>query len=149
MNTYIIGTRNTSTQALAVGDTVDLGSVYRKYICRGKCGLNTYELSGGDAISLQHSGFYHITATLTFTAPAAGDVTFQLASNDVALVGATATETITTATTEFRTATIDYYVLVNKGCVAGIPSALIENISILNTGVASTVTNVIVNVEKL
>lgn len=149
MNTFIIGTRNTSTQDLAVGDTVDLGSVYRKYVCRGKCGLNTYELSGGDAISLQHSGFYHITATLTFTAPAAGVVTFQLASNDVALIGATASETITTADTEVRTTTIDYYVLVNKGCVAGIPTTLIENISIINTGVASTVTNVVVNIEKL
>lgn len=149
MNTFIIGTRNTSTQDLAVGDTVDLGSVYRKYVCRGKCGLNTYELSGGDAISLQHSGFYHITATITFTAPEVGVVTFQLASNDVALIGATASETITTADTEVRTTTIDYYVLVNKGCVAGIPTALIENISIINTGVASTVTSVVVNIEKL
>ena len=149
MNTFIIGTRNTSTQDLAVGDTVDLGSAYRKYVSRGKCGLNTYELSGGDAISLQHSGFYHITATITFTAPAAGVVTFQLASNDVALIGATASETITTAATEVRTTTIDYYVLVNKGCVAGTPTALIENISIINTGVASTVTNVVVNIEKL
>lgn len=149
MNTYIIGTRNTSSQALITGDTVDLGSVYRKYICRGKCGLNTFELSGGDSIAVQHSGFYHVTATLTFTAPAAGVVTFQLASNDIALLGATASETITTADTEVRTATIDYYVLVNRGCVAGTPATLIENISIINTGVASTVTNVVVNIEKL
>lgn len=148
MNTFIIGTRNTSTQDLAVGDTVDLGSVYRRYISRGKCGLNTYEFNG-DSISLQHSGFYHVTATITFTAPAAGDVVFQLASNGTPIVGATATETITTATTEIKTTTIDFYVLVNKGCVAGLPTTLIENISILNTGVASTVTNVIVNVEKL
>lgn len=148
MNTFIIGTRNTATQELAVGDTLSLGSVYRKFVTRGKCGLNTYEFNT-NTIALQHSGFYHITATITFSGQEAGDVTFQLTSNDVALVGATATETITTATTEVRNATIDFYVLVNKGCVAGIPTTLIENISILNTGVPSIVTNVVVNVEKV
>lgn len=148
MNTFIIGTRNTSTQALAVGDTLELGSVYRRYISRGKCGLNTYEFNG-DSISLQHSGFYHVTATITFSAPAPGDVVFQLASNGTPIVGATATETITTADTEIKTTTIDFYILVNRGCVANVPTTIIETLSILNTGVASTVTNVIVNVEKL
>jgi hypothetical protein len=33
--------------------------------------------------------------------------------------------------------------------VANVPTTIIETLSILNTGVASTVTNVIVNVEKL
>ena len=128
MNTYIIGTLNTTTQDLVVGDTVDLGSVYRRFVNRGKCGLTTYDFTS-NAISLQHSGFYHITATIQFTAPVAGDVTFSLAENGVAITGASVTETITTATTEIRSAVIDFYVVVSKGYVSCMPTTLIKNIS--------------------
>jgi hypothetical protein len=144
----LLGTRNISSQDLAVGDTLDLGLVYRRYCKKNNCGVKAFDFSG-DGIALQHSGIYHVTANITFTAPVAGDVTFQLVENGNAIVGATATETITTATTEIRTTAIDYYVLVDSGCVLNSPTILTENISITNTGVASTVTNVIVNVEKV
>ena len=144
----LLGTRNTSTQDLAVGDTLDLGLVYRKYCKKNNCGVKAFDFNG-DAITLQHSGIYHITATITFTAPVAGDVTFQLVDNATPIIGAIATETITTATTEVRTTTIDYYVLVDSTCILNKPTVVAENISITNTGVASTVTNVIVNVEKV
>jgi hypothetical protein len=40
-------------------------------------------------------------------------------------------------------------VLVDNTCVLNTPAVLVSNISVLNTGVASTVTDVIFNVEKV
>ena len=148
MKTYIIGGINTSPQTLETGSVLSISEAYRKYICRGKCCLDTYR-TNSNSIAIQHSGFYHVTVTATFTAPAAGVVTLQLAENGVLVPGALASETITTATTEVRSVAIDYYVLVNKGCVAGVPTALTKNISVVNTGVPSTVTNYVVNVEQI
>lgn len=144
----LLGTRNISSQDLEVGDTIDLGTVYRRFCKKNSCGVKAFNFNS-DAITLQHSGIYHVTAVITFTAPVAGVVTFQLVDNDTPLIGATASETITTATTEVRTTTLDYYVLVDSSCVLNQPTVIAENISITNTGVASTVTNVVVNVEKV
>lgn len=143
----ILGTRNTATQALAVGDSINFGEVYRRYDKRGSCGCRTFELNG-TSIALQSSGIYHVTAVITFTAPAAGDVTFQLNNNGVAIPGAVTTETVTTATTEINTTTLDFYVLTDRNYILNTLSTL-TSISITNTGVASTVTNVVVNIDKV
>ena len=145
---YLIGTRNTSTQNLVTGDTIDFGAVYRKFCKKNACGVKVFELND-DSISLQHNGIYHLTATITFTAPVAGDVVFTLAQNEMPTIGATITETITTATTEFKTSTLDFYVLVDSGCLLGNQTTLIKNISIINTGVDATITNVVVNIDKV
>ena len=145
---FLLGTRNITSQALVTGSAVNLGEIYRRYCRKNNCGIKTFDFNT-TSVALQHKGIYHIAATLTFTAPVAGVVIFQLAENGVALPGAIASETITTATTEVATTTLDYYVLVDDECVLGTPTTLIENISILNTGVASTVTNVVFNVEKV
>ena len=144
----LLGTRNAATQDLVVGGVLNLGEVYRKYCKKNSCGTKAFEFNG-TSISLQHSGIYHITATITFTAPAAGDVVFQLTENGTIVPSAVATETITTATTEIKTTVIDFFVLVDSGCVLGRPTTLIKNLSILNTGVASTVSNIVLNVEKV
>lgn len=144
----LLGTRNAASQDLVVGSVLNLGEVYRKYCKKNNCGVKAFEFNS-TSVALQHSGIYHITATMTFTAPVAGDVVFQLTENGVAIPSALASETITTATTEVRTTTIDFYVLVDSGCVLGNPTTLIKNIAITNTGVASTVTNVVLNVEKV
>ena len=145
---YLLGTRNATTQALTTGASVNLGEVYRKFCRKNSCGVKAFEFNS-NSISLQHSGIYHVTATITFTAPVAGLVIFQLTDNGVAIPSALASETITTATTEVKTTIIDYYVLVDTGCVLGNPTTLIKNIGILNTGVASTISNVVLNVEKV
>lgn len=144
----LLGTRNTATQNVAVDGLINLGEVYRKYCRKNSCGVKAFDFNS-TGITLQHSGIYHVTATITFTAPVAGDVTFQLTENGSPLPGALATETITTATTEFKTTTIDIYILVDSGFILGKPSTLIKNIAIQNTGVASTVSNVVLNVEKV
>lgn len=144
----LLGTRNAASQTLAVGSNVNLGEVYRKYCKKNSCGVKAFDFNG-TSVSLQQNGIYHITSTITFTAPVAGLVVFQLTENGVAIPSALATETITTTTTETKTTVIDFYILVDSTCVLGVPSTLIKNIALQNTGVASTVSNVVFNVEKV
>ena len=113
----------------------------------GKCGVPAFARTAND-ISLQHSGIYHVTATFVASAPAAGVVTVQLLLNGQEVEGAFASETITTAATEFRTLVIDYYILVDDDCILGNDSTVAQTISFQNTGVAATFTSVIVNVSK-
>lgn len=142
----LLGTINTSTQVLTTDDLINFGQVYRRYDKKNNCGYRAFEVIS-DSITLQHSGIYHLTATITFTAPVAGDVIFQLTQNGIALTGATATETITTADTEIKTTTLDYYILVNKDFVLNQVNT-IDTLAIALTGVDATIENVIVNITK-
>ena len=144
----LLGTRNSTTQALTTGSVINLGEVYRRFCRKNSCGVKAFDFNG-TSVALQHKGIFHITATITFTAPVPGLVVFQLNENSVAIPSALASETITTATTETKTTIIDFYVLVDEECVLGQSSTLIKNISITNTGVATTITNVVLNVEKV
>lgn len=146
--TNFIGLKNSTAQAVAVGGAIDLGAVYRKYVTKCSRGFDTFT-SSDQNLTLQHSGFYKVTAVVTFTATTASDVTLQFAENGVAVTGATATETITTANTEFRTITLDYLFVVSKGWVECNITTLIKNISIISPSVPVTITNVIVNAVKL
>ena len=144
----LLGTRNATSQSLTTNAVVSLGEVYRKYCKKDTYGVKAFDFNN-TSVTLQQSGIYHITVMLTYTAPEAGVVTFQLTDNGVAIPSALASETITTATTETRSSIIDIYVLVDSTCVLGAPSTLIKNISIVNVGVDSTVSNVVFNVEKV
>lgn len=144
----LLGTRNATSQTLTTGSVLNLGEIYRKYCKKNNCGVRTFDFNA-TSVALQQSGIYHITANITFTAPAAGVVIFQLTENGVATPNALAQETITTATTEVKTTTIDFYVLVDNACILGNATTLIKSLALVNTGVASTVTNVVFNVEKV
>lgn len=143
----LLGLRNIAEQDLQVSELVNLGSVYRKY-CKKDNGINTYTATN-TSISLNKGGVYHVTATAIVSAPAEGNVTLSLYSNGNAIDGATATETIATATTEFHTLVIDTFILVNTTCTLGIPSIETQNLTLINTGVASTISNVVVNIDKV
>lgn len=144
----LLGTKNTATQTVPVAGFVNLGSVYRRYCKKNSCGIRTFDFDSS-SISLNQQGFYKITLTATVSAPAAGDVTLQLLENGTPITGALATETITTATTEFRNIAIDYFILVDKTCILNNLSTLAKSISVQNTGVAATITNIIVDVLKV
>lgn len=73
----------------------------------------------------------------------------QMVANGEAVAGAFASETITTADTELRTLVIDEYVMVDKTCVLGNSSVVSKTIAFLNSGVASTLTSVVVNIDKV
>lgn len=128
----LLGTINTTDQAVAVDGLVNLGSVYRRYDKRGRCGNRTFELNG-TSISLQSQGIYHLTAVLE----TAADTTFQLFENGVANPTA-----ITT------TGVLDYYILVDSNCILNSVNSL-KSISIVNTETATTITNVVVNIDKV
>ena len=66
------------------------------------------------------------------------------------ITGAISSETITTATTEFRTFVIDYYIKVDKDCVLGYPTTDAKTISLVNVSedIDATFTSVVLNVTK-
>ena len=142
----LLGTKNTSTQTVVVDGLINIGSTYRKF-CKKTCGIPAFSRTVND-ISLNQQGIYHITATFVGTGTAAGDVTIQLLENGVVVEGAVATETITTATTEFRTFVIDYYILVDNDNVLGTCITTPKTITFENIGVEATFTSVVVNVTK-
>ena len=144
----LIGTKNIGTQTVLADGVINIGSVYRKYCKKNRCGFPAFNRTAND-ISLQHEGIYHITATFVGSADTAGLVTLQLAINGELIDGAVSSETITTPDTEFRTFVIDYYVLVDKDCILGSESTIAQTISLVNTGVDATFTSVIVNVDKV
>ena len=119
-----------------------------KRACKRVNGLRTFDFDSTEVI-LQSTGVYHITATAVASATAAGNVTLSLYENGLAIPGAFSTETITTPTTELRTFTIDYYVLVDSTCVLGCNSVVNKSISLVNTGVEAVYSSVVLNVEKV
>jgi hypothetical protein len=143
----LLGTKNVATQTVLADGVIALGGVYRKYCKKNACGVTAFSRTAND-ISLQHSGIYHLTATLVGSGEAAGDLTVQLYIDGEAVEGAFSTQTITTADTELRTFVIDYYILVDKDCVLGRESTIAKTVSLVNTGVDATFTSVIVNVTK-
>lgn len=145
----LLGTKNVGTQTVLADGTINLGSVYRKYCKKNACGVTTFSRTAND-ITLQQSGIYHITAVLVGTGETAGDVTVQLLENGEVVDGAVSTQTITTATTEFRTFVIDYYILVDCDKILGRNSTVAKTISLTNASDAidATFTSVVVNVTK-
>ena len=144
----LLGVKNASTQTVLTDGIINLGSVYRRYCKKNSCGIGAFSRTSQD-VTLNHSGIYHITATLVGSGDAAGIVTVQLLENGEPIAGAFSSETITTATTELRTFVIDYYVLVDKDSVLGSTSTIAKTISLTNTGVDATFTSVVLNIDKV
>ena len=95
-------------------------------------------IMGADGmLLLRKPGYYKVSATVTATASAAGDVTVVLKKNGVSVPGITATETYTTADTETRTLYLQGIVKVL--CYEGIPVLTLVNAS---DGIDITVSNV-------
>lgn len=144
----LLGVKNTNSQTLAPDSMVNLGSVYRQYSKKNKCGIKTFDFNG-TGITLQHEGVYKSTITATFTGAAAGDVIFQLYENGNEISGAVVTETITTAGTETKSVSLDYYTLVNSSCVLGNYVTSPKTLTLVSSGIEATVTNIVVDVLKV
>lgn len=95
------------------------------------------------AISDCGSNFYLVNVTVTFTAPAAGTVTVALQQNGAAVVGGTASTTVATATTEVRSLSFAAIVRTFNS------QNIIDTLTLLNSGVAITVSNAAMTVVKL
>lgn len=132
----LIDVATTASSAVVANGTLPLATIVRR---RG----NDVNLSGNSiAITDCGSNYYLVVVTATFTAPVAGVVTLNLQQNGVNVTGATASTTITTATTEVRSLSFPAIIRTfnNNG---------IDSLSVVNSGVASTFSNIAITVNKL
>lgn len=142
----LLVTSNTNLQTVETNEIINLGSVIRKYCKKINC-VPTFNFTG-QTISLLQSGIYEVSVNITFTGTVAGTATFQLEKNGVALTGATASETITTADTELRSVAFNFPILVNNTCVLNTLSTDLTNLTVVNTGIGTTIQNITVFVTK-
>ena len=131
---------NVVSQAVTATGTYNLGNIVRNYYFVGNCNVAAYS-NGTNAISINKCGYYKVTASLVVSGDAAGIATVYLANNGVIITQAFGSETITTADTELRTITFSTIVRVLPGSTV--------NLSLVNTGVATTATKVDLIIEKL
>lgn len=127
-------TSNTTTQALAVGEPISLGSVIRRFGPNIK--LN------GESISVNGGGYYVVDASFTVTATTAGTVTITLLKDNVAVQGAVASASV--AVGDVVTMSIDA-IIREYGCCCDNNSVL----TFVLGGTAESITNASVVVEKI
>jgi hypothetical protein len=87
----MISTFNSTTQ------TVDVGGAYVFDTNRIVTGCTVGHVPGTSALVLNKPGYYYITFNTTFTTATTGDATVELQNGGIAVPGANATETVTTA----------------------------------------------------
>lgn len=133
MTHNLIYTVNNAGDAVPIGNTVPVGSIIRR--C-GKCIDAT-----GSAINLNESGYYDVDVSATFTAAAAGNVTLTLQQDGVPVAGATGTETIATANTEY--ANIAFLPKVRVKCCGNARLSVV-----VGGSTAPTIYNLAIGVEK-
>lgn len=132
----LINVATTTSSSVVANGILPLTTIVRR---RG-CDVN---LSGNSvAITDCGSNYYLVTVTATFTAPIEGVVTLNLQQNGTNVTGATGSTTITTATTEVRS--ISFSAIVRTFNTSGI-----DSLSVVNSGVAATFSNIDVDVIKL
>lgn len=124
---------NNSAQTLAVGNTVALGVVNRRFGCA--IDLN------GNSVTLDDQGYYDVNVSVTAAPTAAGTVTITLFNNGVAVPGATASNATTVGGNPVN---VSFESLVRVFCGANAGA-----LTIVLTGSAATVSNVALVVTKI
>lgn len=135
-NSLIDVATTTSTSVLS-GGTIPFSTVVRR---RGR---EVGQAGSAVAISDCGSNFYLVSVTATFTAPATGVVQLTLQQNGSSVVGGTASTTISTASTEVRSLSFTAIVRTFNN------TNLVDTLTLLNSGVAITLSNVAMSVIKL
>ena len=133
-NNSLIYLATPSASSVASGGVLPLSTIVRR---RGGSVLQS-----NDSIVLGAPGYYHVSVNATFTAPATGVVTLSLRQDGIQVQGGTASTTISTATTEVRS--ISFEAIVRVPC-NGSPVTL----TVINSGVAITTSNIAIAVEYL
>lgn len=119
---------NNASVTVPAGSGIPVGGIVREK-CES-CGC--YRVSG-TTINVTKKGWYLVSVSATFTAPATGDVTISMLQNGVEVSGATATESITVADTQPRN--ISFTSVIRVNCCS--PSTLSFEVS----GSGATITN--------
>ena len=132
MSKSAIYTTNVSNPTVAAGGIVPVGSTTRRYGCNIR--------QDGNAITLCGQGYYLVNVSATVAPTAAGTVSLTAQKDGVAIIGATAAQTVA-ANGE---ANLNITAIVRNAC--GCDGSLL---SLVLDGVASVVNNLAVTVEKL
>lgn len=133
MSKTAIYTAMTNSTVVNPGDVVPVGYVQRKV----GCGLS----ANGSSIIITEPGYYSVDVYATYVGTA-GDVTLTLYKDGMAVPGATDTETIATADTQYRASSIG--AIVRVYCCAG------AQLSVVASGTSTpTIENFAVKVVKL
>ena len=134
MNNSLIYLINTGASAVLANGIIPLPTIARR---RSRC-----IQSDNSSIILNAPGYYHVTATVTYTAPAAGNINISVLKNGVVVPGLTGGSTISTANTQVQQITINGIVRVGCGEGAAV-------LTLVNNGLAINTSNVSVDVEYL
>lgn len=133
MGKSLIQTANPSTQAVAVNNIISLGSVQRRYGCNLRLSGNAIEMGG--------EGYFAVDAVATLAPNAVGSTSIALYVDGTPVPGAVATGSISTAG---NSVTIPIATTLRRTCCEGV-----NNITVVLTSGASTVSNINVRIEKL
>ena len=95
-----------------------------------------------DSIVLDKAGYYRVSVNATFVASTAGVATIEVRQDGLQVQGATASTSITTATTQ--NASISFDTIVRVRCCQGT-----SILTFVNSGVPITASNIAINVEYL
>lgn len=129
----LIYTANTTPQTVAVGGSVNLGSIKR----RTGCALSM----SGDTITMHKSGYYDVSVGITAVPSETGTVTATLYQDGVAYPGATVSATVAATDTSVALPIPAVAVRLCGECCT-------SNLTVVISGVAVSVTNVAVKVVK-
>lgn len=132
MSKSAIYTTNVSNPTVAVGGIVPVGSTTRRYGCNIR--------QDGNAITLCGQGYYLVNVSATVAPTAAGTVSLTAQKDGVAIIGATAAQTVAAN----GVANLNIAAIVRNAC--GCDGSLL---SLVLDGVASVINNLAVTVEKL
>ena len=134
-----IYTVNSGAQTVAVGGTIPLGSVIRRFGCNAN--LN------GNGITIDEQGYYDVDVAVTLTPATAGTVTVTLMRDGVAVPGATASAFTPTADDPVS---VSFHALVRQlGNCSGSTLTLMLTAPQTSTVVSASVTNAAVIVKKI
>lgn len=132
MSKSAIYTTNVSNPTVPVGGIVPVGSTTRRYGCNIR--------QDGNAITLCGQGYYLVNVSATVAPTAAGTVSLTAQKDGVAIIGATAAQTVAAN----GVANLTITAIIRNAC--GRDGSLL---SLVLDGVASVVNNLAVTVEKL
>ena len=137
MSKAAIYTVNSGAQAVAVGGTINLGSIVRRFgreCCDPSINLN------GSSITLNEPGYYDIDVAVTALPTAAGPVTITVFQDGSAIPGSTNTTTAAAAGNPVNVASLP---MVRVRCGSA------SSISVVLANGAGTVANISVKVIKI
>ena len=133
-----VKTVNSNTTSVLANSVVPIGTT----LVTGFDRSNIERVGNSVVIYDRCSNGYKITANVTFTAPVAGTITLVMQQNGSDITGATASTTVTTATTEVRNLSFSTIVKSTSGSINDV-------ITLLTGSLAITTSNIEFAVERL